>query len=375
MFHRIYIHNYRCLENFEMNVKGVSSALLIGENGAGKSAIARVLEILQRIGRGTNRVGQLVEPRDFSHGRSDVPIRFVFDISIKDKLYTYEIALELPERFRELRVSDEKLTVEGSIVYSRKEAQLTLHSSREARFNLDWHLIALTIIQEQSESDPLHDFKDWLSRMLILKPIPDEMTGESREETLESEITGRNFGDWLTGLLRLSPASYTTIDKYLKEVMPDFHDFKNEPVGKDASALKVRFQDEESGAKSRARTTIAFQDLSDGEKCLFLCALVLAANEHNGPLFCFWDEPDNYLSLPEVGHFVMSLRRSFETEIGGQLLITSHNPEAIRRFSDHNTLLLARKSRLEPTVLRKLADTQYLGKDKIEALISRDMEI
>ena len=69
-----------------------------------------------------------------------------------------------------------------------------------------------------------------------------------------------------------------------------------------------------------------------------ICALVLAANGAYGRLLCFWDEPDNYLALSEVGHFVMALRKAFQS--GGQFITTSHNPEAIRRFSDENTLVL-----------------------------------
>src|SRR2546427_2982048 len=45
-----------------------------------------------------------------------------------------------------------------------------------------------------------------------------------------------------------------------------------------------------------------------------VCALVLAANDAYGPVFCFWDEPDNYLAPSEVGHFVLALRKAFRSE-------------------------------------------------------------
>jgi predicted ATPase len=73
MLQRLYVHNFRCLENFELNLKEMPSALLIGRNGSGKSTVAIALEILQSIGRGINRVGQLVRSKDFARGRSDVP--------------------------------------------------------------------------------------------------------------------------------------------------------------------------------------------------------------------------------------------------------------------------------------------------------------
>ncbi|MBD2629135.1 AAA family ATPase [Anabaena variabilis FACHB-164] len=369
MLQRLYVHNFRCLENFELTIKGMPSALLIGKNGSGKSTIATALEVLQSIGRGINRVGQLVHSKDFSRGRSDVPIRFEIEVLLKDKLYKYVLALELPEKFKEFRVFEEQLLVSGDPIYSRKEAQVTLYTSsqnREAQFLVDWHLVALPVIQEQSETDPLRIFKTWLARMIILAPIPSLMTGDSNGETLEPKRDASNFGEWFSGLLGRYPASYTLFDKYLREIMPDITDIQNELIGKDFKSMIVRFEE------SNANLSVNFQDLSDGEKCFFLCAVVLAANKFYGPLFCFWDEPDNYLSISEVGHFVTSLRSSFKKS--GQILVTSHNPEAIRKFSNENTLVIDRKSHLEPTLIRLLSDIPVTG-DLINALICGDIEL
>lgn len=374
MLQRLYVNNFRCLENFELLIKGMPSALLIGKNGAGKSTIASALEVLQKICRGINRMRDLeklnlISPKDFARGKSDVPIRFEIEVLLEDKLYKYVLALDLPEKFRELRVFQEQLLVAGEPIYSRTEAQVTLHTSsqnREAQFMVDWHLVALPVIQEQSETDPLHIFKTWLARMIILAPIPSLMTGDSNGETLEPKRDGSNFGEWISGLLSRYPAAYTQVDKYLREVMPDIQDFLNELIGKDSKSMMVRFE------ANNANLSIEFNDLSDGEKCFFLCAVVLAANKFYGPLFCFWDEPDNYLSLSEVGHFVTSLRRSFKNS--GQILVTSHNEEAIRKFSNENTFVLDRKSHLEPTLVRLLSDIPVRG-DLINALISGDIEL
>lgn len=367
MLQRLYVHNFRCLENFELSLKGMSSALLIGKNGAGKSTIARALEVLQSIGRGINRVGQLIESKDFTRGRHDVPIRFEIEVLLEDKLYKYALAFELPESFRELRVFEEQLLIEGNPVYSRKEAQVTLVSrNREAQFLVDWHLVALPVIQEQSEVDPLHIFKTWLARMIILAPIPALMTGDSHGETLEPKQDGSNFGEWFSGLLSRYPAAYTQADKYLRDVMPDIQDFLNELIGKDAKSMVVRFE------ANNATLSVDFKDLSDGEKCFFLCAVVLAANRYYGPLFCFWDEPDNYLSLSEVGHFITLLRRSFKDN--GQILATSHNEEAIRKFSNENTFVLDRKSHLEPTLFKLLNDIPVSG-DLVDTLIRGNIEL
>ncbi len=365
MLQRLYIHNFRCLENFELPIKGMSSALLIGKNGAGKSTIASALEVLQSIGRGINRVGQLVQSKDFARERSDVPIRFEIEVLIEKKLYKYVLALELPEKFKELRVFEEQLIIAGDPIYSRKEAQVTVYNNsqnREAQFLVDWHLVALPVIQ----TDPIHFFKTWLARMIILAPIPSLMTGESNDDTLEPKRDASNFGEWFSGLLSRYPAAYTQVVQYLREVMPDIKDFLNELIGKDSKSMIVRFEE------NNANLSVDFEALSDGEKCFFLCAVVLAANESYGPLFCFWDEPDNYLSLSEVGHFITSLRRSFKNS--GQILVTSHHEEGIRKFSNENTFVLDRKSHLEPTLIRLLSDISIPG-DLVDALIRGDIEL
>ena len=369
MITQLYVHNFRCLENFKLPIASHSSALLIGKNGAGKTTVGLALEILQKITRGTNRVDELVKPKDFTRGRVDVPMRFEIAVKLDAKLYEYVIAFELPEGFKELRVLEENLTVDGKPVYTREVAQVHLAKmgqGKEAKFLIDWHLVALPIVQEQSEKDPLHIFKQWLARMLILRPIPSLIQGDSKKETLQPNSQVTDFGAWFSGLLADSPSAYTKIDDYLRQVMPDFTDIKNPVIGTDSRSLAVQFSNE-----LRKSITLPFEDLSDGEKCFMICALVLAANRAYGKVLCFWDEPDNYLALDEVGHFVLALRQAFQS--GGQFIATSHNPEAIRSFSEENTLLLYRRNHLEPTLVRPLSELQIHG-DLISALIRGDVE-
>jgi predicted ATPase len=367
---RLYVNNFRCLENFELKLAGQSSVLLIGKNGSGKTAVGLALEVLQRIARGTNRVGSLVKPKDFFLGRTDAPMRFEIEVELRSRIFEYVIAFEYPEGFKELRVLEERLTVGGEPVYTREAAQvhlarIGLEPEREGRFRIDWHMVALPIVQEQNPVDPLFIFKRWLASMLILRPIPTMIEGDSDQESLEPDLTVADFGAWFSGLLASAPAAYVDIYEYLKQVMPDLKNIKNPSVGKDSRSLELQF------ANGQGSVSIPFADLSDGEKCFMICAMVLAANHAYGPLVCFWDEPDNYLALDEVGHFVLALRKAFQS--GGQFIAASHNPEAIRRFSDENTLVLYRKNHLEPTIIRPLSELQVNG-DLVDALIRGDVE-
>ena len=365
---RFYVHNFRCLENFELQIADRSSVLLIGKNGAGKTTAGLALEILQKIARSVNRVNDLVKPKDFTRGRIDVPMRFEIEVKLVGQIYKYYIAFDFPEGFKELRVLEEGLANNGKPIFTRKEAQVQLaktNSEKEAKFLIDWHLAALPIVQERDTNDPLFIFKQWLARMMIFNPIPGSILGDSDHETLRPSYRATDFGAWFSGLLGLAPAAYGKIDYYLKQVMPDLKDIKNPLVGKDSRNLEVQFS---NGIGS---LTVPFSDLSDGEKCFMICAMVLAANDTYGPLVCFWDEPDNHLALSEVGHFVMALRKAFQS--GGQFITTSHNPEAIRSFSDENTLVLYRKNHLEPTQVRPLSEIKVNG-DLVGAITRDDLE-
>jgi predicted ATPase len=365
---RFYVHNFRCLENFELPISGQSSALLIGKNGSGKTTVGLALQILQKIARGTNRVSELVKPKDVARGRADVPMRFEIEVELEGQTYGYSIALELPKGGKELLVLEEKIEVGGKPVYAREVGQALIEVKRGDRtfnFPIDRQLVALPIIQQQLTNDPVSVVKGWLARMMILRPMPSLISGDSNEETLEPNPQLTDFGAWFSGLVAHAPSAYAEIDNYLKQVMPDLKDIRNPSVGKDSRSLEIQFSNDLGTA------TFPFEDLSDGEKCFMICALVIAANHAYGPVFCFWDEPDNYLALSEVGHFVLALRKAFQS--GGQFIATSHNPEVVRSFSDENTLVLYRNNHLEPTKVRALKDIRVNG-DLVGTLIRGDLE-
>lgn len=371
---RFYVHNFRCLENFELPVAGLSSALLIGKNGSGKTTVSFALEVLQKIANGTNLVGDLVKPKDFAFGRASAPMRFEIEVMLEAATYSYTVAFEFLEGLKDLRLFDEKLSVDGNPLYSRDHAEVHFASrgkEASASFPMDLDLVTLPIVHERSSSDPVFIFKQWLARMLILRPIPSMIGGrsDSKDETLQPLPLVTNLGGWFSGLLASAPSAYTRVDGYLKQLMPDLKDIKNPLVGADARNLVVQF------SNTLGNVRLPFEDLSDGEKCSMIYALVLAANEAYGPLFCFWDEPDNYIALSEVQHYVMALRTAFRA--GGQFIATSHNPETIRSFSDENTFLLYRDSHLEPTKVRPVSELRAGGNivgDLAQALVQDDIE-
>src|SRR5205807_10609999 len=166
----------------------------------------------------------------------------------------------------------------------------------------------------------------------------------------------------LRALLGQKPKAYSEFESYVKTVIPDFSSIENVERGESGTQLIVKFEQD----KPPRSLPVEFKSLSDGEKCFFLSAYIIASNAVGSPVVCMWDEPDNHLSLSEVGQFVTSLRKM--TNRGGQFIATTHHPESVRKFSDETTFVLTRRSHLDPTVVRPLSDLTYNG-DLIDALI------
>jgi predicted ATPase len=362
MIERLYVNNFRCLESFSIDFVDRPSALVIGKNGSGKSTLRQAFEVLQKVCRGSNRTKQLIVETDFAQQRKHIPIRFEVDLRLTNKRFKYIIAFEFPENFHEARVAEESLNVDGNIIFSRKQGEVNQPGG--STFGVDWHLAALPAIYLVDRvGDSLKEqIRSYFASMILIAPIPANMEGFSEEESVELRRDAGNFSAWLNALLLRYPAAYNVIYSYLQPVIPDLLSFENVPRGEKGKQLLVRF----AHGGVNGDLSIDFKHLSDGEKCFFLSALIVASNKVARPVFCFWDEPDNHLSLPEIGHFITQLRKLSNEK--GQFIATSHHPETIRKFSDENTLVFTRRSHLEPTIVRPLADFPYSG-DLIEALV------
>lgn len=359
MIERLYVHNFRCFENFTLDLTGRPSALMIGRNGSGKSTVRHALSLLQGIARGAHRTAGLVTMSDFTRHRTDQPMRFEIEIALSGKRYRYALAFDWPPHFREARILEETLWRDGTIVFSRKHAEIRL--SDGVVFHLDWHVFALPVINEPPGETAISEFKQFLSSMILIAPIPSRMTGQSEAPAEELLDDASNYASCLRMRLGQKPAAYAVFHSYVKTVLPEFSAIENRGRADGGSQLVISFESE----SPVRRLSLDFDAMSDGEKSFFLSAFLLASNSVS-PVFGLWDEPDNHLSLSETRHFVTELRKLGHRS--GQFLTTSHHPETIRTFSDETTFVFSRKSHLDPTVVRPLSELGYEG-DLIHALI------
>lgn len=362
MIERLYVHNYRCFENFTLDLKGRPSSLVIGRNGSGKSTLRLALEALHRMCRSTMGARELLTEQDFTRRQLDLPIRFEVTVVLGKNRIEYSVSFKWSERYRLPCVEQEHFTVDGASLLSRQREAVTYPNG--VTIPLDLPGVFLPILNGDYADGAVKRFREFFTSALVLSPIPAQMSGAAKGDRPVLRPDAANFSSWLNARLTIQPARYSEVIKPLQAVIPDLASFEFESVSEHVKQLRLQFERPEAGEPPPF--SLDFDRLSDGEKCLFLSAAIVAFNRKEKPLFCFWDEPDNHLSLPEVGQFVTELRKS--TSRHGQFIATSHHPETIRRFSDENTFVFTRNSHLEPTVVRPLTELPY-GTDLVRALV------
>lgn len=357
MLRRLYIHNYKCFQNFTFEPGNVRSLLLVGKNGTGKTAIMEVLEYFQRIGRGEHRVAAIFDRDALTRWREHDICIFEIEAFVAGREYCYSLTLELPQKFTIARVTKETLTVDKKTLIERELASVSLNEKVD--FPIDWHYFALSIIYSREENENILDFRDWLSRMLLLSPVPNMMRDVSTGESRHIDIYCENFVDYFIDQCSNTLHLYSGISDNMKNFFEDFVAIDLVRIGEISKRLDVLF-----GEK---KYRIRFSNLSAGEKKFILHAFVLSICSNNEDTFIFWDEPDNYLANLEVQAFIRLLRSSVNTS--GQIIMTTHNKQTSLCFSKENTFLMTRKYYLLPSNIQNIP----CGIDFIEAIESLEI--
>ena len=374
MLKRLSIKNYKCFENFEFEFDSdAHSMLLLGNNGSGKTSLADALEIFQKIGRGEGQVGRLISPAQRWDEHDLVTLRI--SVVLDGALFEYGFRVDFITQ--EACIKTEALRMDGALVFLREGPEIYWDENKLGNtISYDWRVLFLPTLHDKSSQEHVNAFKSWLANMLILSPNPVMFKAES---TAPVRWPSRDCSDcvsWLNHILTSRPKAYAGIETYLKSLWNDFYTVSNEQVGSETKRLRLEFKD--ADAKRKKEFSPALNVLSDGEKCLFLSAVVIAAREATPSLFCFWDEPDNHLSISEVGQFIRFMRDAFST--GGQLLAASHNPEVIHAFPESATWMIGRDNHLSPVKpLKRISEvrgTEMLPKkaDFVHALIAGEIQ-
>jgi predicted ATPase len=380
MIQRLYINNLRCLVNFELDFTDLPSSLIVGQNGTGKSSIIDALDIITNVGLGRRSIQEAIPDTLFSRlptmasaGHRTPPL--MIDVSVriaKDIEANYLVEFEWPIQFEAPRIKRENLTVNKKPVFIRELSSTSFfrsNDSKDVSFPVDWHISAISVIHDPHEKHPLRLFKNWLNNILILRPIPEHMAGSSRLFVRNLEPDTKNIADWYRWLLNEDSEQGFKVVSSLRRIWPDLKSIKNEQIGPTALDLHFEFGDIETSA-----FRLRLENLSEGEKILFLWACVLAWSESNPYSVCIWDEIGNHVALAEIQDTILRLQSNKNRNT--QLIATGHLSEVIQSFSRESTIVLRREGRTTPTLPPKLASELDLQTEQsLATLLARGEEL
>jgi predicted ATPase len=351
MITRLYANNFRCLLGFE--AKFDSFGVLCGPNGAGKSSVFDAIMLIRNLATGDGVLGGKGE-RDVEHleftnwqkgsAQESTIQEFELGVTAEGHSFEYVIHIEQKASFEKPRIVKERATSDGRSLFDRDLEGVHFQKSdgSQTGFPLDWRQAALAAIQPKGSLGELTILQEAIARLLILRPNPRSMESESRAESKHADLDLGNLTSWYRSLAGTQEWTDALRD-LLKEVWPDFRSFNLEPVGLNAKALQLRFE----GSNGINSGTLFFEQLSDGEKALLGLYMVRAALATGAAQTVLIDEPDNFVGLPELQPWALSLRELLDED--HQAILISHHPEILSNAGEDFGRYLWRDNHTSPT--------------------------
>jgi len=346
MITRLYANNFRCLVAFEAAFD--SFGVLCGPNGAGKSSVFDALRLLRNLGTGDGLLGGTGErdvPRlEFTQWLDSRIQEFELSLSVDGNSFDYVLHIEQTTDSEKPRVIREKALCDKKPLFERdlEGVRFVKADGSQASFPLDWRQAALAAIQPRGVNiSKLALLQDEVAKLLIVRPNPRSMESESKAEARHPDLSMSNLTSWYRSLAQEQEWTDALRDA-LRGVWPDFRSFKLVDAGLNTKALQLRF---ESG--SGKPVLLYFDQLSDGERSLIGLYMVRAALETGAARTVLIDEPDNFVGLPELQPWVLSMRELLDDE--HQLIMISHHPEVLSNSGEANGRYLWRDNHTSAT--------------------------
>ncbi len=332
MITRLYVDNFRCLTNFEIELR--EAAIFLGANGSGKSTVLDVLRKVQQLVVGKEKLEHVFSRDDLSFLQTSDRQSIVLDLSIGDTEYRYSLTIGHQRELGKMRIDTETLTSNGDPLFRFEagEAQLFRDDhSKGPSYPFDWSQSGVGHLYERHDNKKLSRFKRELASIMLVRPCPVLFKPETRSEDAFLELTMRNFAGWYRYAAQENMGGVAELFKMLAEVLPGFDSLVLSESGENSRALKAVFH---AGASGESKRRYGLHQLSDGQRNLIaMYSLLYLTGDRKVSLFI--DEPDNYLSLREVQPWVVSASEAVGDTLE-QVVLISHHPVTIDYLASGN---------------------------------------
>ena len=348
MLRRLYVNNYRCLVNFELSFDQLT--LLVGPNGGGKSTLFDLLFNIRRLLIDDAKVSEIFPPEDLTAWVNKTEQSFEIEVQSEYGLFSYKLIISHNPEIKKQRIESELLLIDGRPLFEFKQGEVKLYHDDHKpgpEYSFDWSVSALATIVPRHDNKKLTWFKKWVEMLFVVSLQPKAMISETAEESDWLNRDGTNFASWYRFISQEHQDKIFKLTEQLRNTIPGFHAFKLEQAGKHR-ILRVGFLGED---KTSTPIYFDFEQLSDGQRVMIvLYSLLLGLQDMGHTVFI--DEPENYVSLPEIQPWLMELNDACGDGFPQAVLI-SHHPELIDYFGAENGKWIERDP-LGPTRVKEL---------------------
>jgi predicted ATPase len=321
MLKKIYIHNFRCFENFELELDKLN--LFIGDNGVGKSSLFHLLHKIQSLINGTEKVSSLFSPDDLTLWQKSDVQTFGIEIEGNKGLYEYKLMIKHEETKQRARILQETLLFNSNPLLKFDAGEVQFYqddNSASSVYPFDWNQSAVASLPARADNTRITWFRERLQRFVIVQIIPMLMKGDSIIEESRLDYNMANYVSWYRFIYQ-NQGKAIKITNALTEVLEGFNYFEFIKTGEMQRILRLSF------LNNNREYFYRFNQLSDGQRMLIaLYALIFYARSEDYTL-CI-DEPQSFVTLAEIQPWLM-LMEKFCDDGELQTLVISHHPEVI----------------------------------------------
>lgn len=324
---RIYVHNYKCLQNFELELQ--ETVLLLGANGTGKTAVLDVVYGLRKLLAAEVKITDPVafHPSTLTRWQEEHQQVFELDTEVGGESFRYRLEIEHADGGSRSRIVEESLVAGTTTLFRCKSGQVQLfrdNGSEGPTYAVDWSESALARVVPQASNTRLTAFMSAIRATVVCTVRPALVPAESSREADLLERYAENFVDWYRHALQENPTSVRTHVDSLQSVMDGFRDVHLTQSGLDRRALMLDFD----AGDAVGHYKVALDELSDGQRAMVVLYALLHIRPEGSGVVLLLDEPENYLALPEVQPWLLELVELCD-ETPTQAVICSHHPELI----------------------------------------------
>ena len=334
MITKLYIDNFRCFTNFELELDRFH--LFLGANGSGKSSVFDALLRVQRLLSGES-VERCFPIGDLTAWESRTAQSFAIEISVGEDSFRYEVCVEHSPAEKKQRIGKERLLWNSQVLYRLDGGDAHVYRVRGSEVVEGTHFLVrgnssfIPLLEERGDNQPVFRFRQAVRNCAILRLIPPCMESMSEAESAALDSDGGNFSSWYRYLAQSHPEITSRLAHSLEEVIPGIQHLRFETVG-EAKRFEAAFR--------MFSRPLSFAQLSDGQRSLIVLYTLLHAAASLG-YSLFIDEPDNYVSLRESQPWLRTLD-DLSREHGKQANLISHHPEIINLLAKEDGIWFTR---------------------------------